>query len=488
VLTVPLPPFKYQFRTPGSHLVSVIAKPRSGGEIRQDFAVEVLALPVLIVDGDAKPTANKRRSDFLRLAVDPRKDASKDAPSALVATIIPYDKFDPEMLNPPADKKHPARDPRVLILANVPKLTPAQQKAVEQFLAAGGGVLVTLGDHVEKNLAHYNKELYKQGKGWLPAELMRPRKAGSSRMVSPLLTSFTHSALELFRQESFGGLNDAYFPRWWQVKPAEGKNKAVALARLNNKDPLLVEGRFKGGRVFLCTVPLMNSRDHKDVSWDSNLLRLPVFAPLVHELAYYLAGNLSTQDKGNLQINFNLQPGQPLYYGLDGSEVEDRLTLATPGGKAKRLAFDGPRRPDVHLAQIKRDPPTQGPSASNRQLVDFEETYHTGVYTLRVPRKDDWLPRELNAFFNEAFSSKRKMYYTVASADPAEFDLTPASAEERTRVAKQVPQTYETDGEALIATLVDQANTQDLWWVFMLAVVLLLCAEVWLTRRIVRGR
>src|SRR5262249_29916823 len=31
-LTVPLPPFKYQFKTPGSHLVSVIAQPKSGRE------------------------------------------------------------------------------------------------------------------------------------------------------------------------------------------------------------------------------------------------------------------------------------------------------------------------------------------------------------------------------------------------------------------------------------------------------------------------
>src|SRR5262249_50852249 len=241
------------------------------------------------------------------------------------------DKFEPDLLNPPVDKKQPAKDPRVLILANVPKLTPAQQKAVEQFLAAGGGVLVTLGDHVVKNMTHYNKDLYKQGKGWLPAQLQRTRKAAPRRVVSPLLTSFTHSALELFRQESFGGLNDAYFPRWWQVAPAEGKNKAVAVAKLNNQDPLLVEGNFKGGRVLLCTVPLMNSRDNKDVSWDTNLPRLPVFAPLVHELVYYLAGNLSTQAKGTLQIQYTLQPGQPLYHGLDGTEVEDRLTLATPG-------------------------------------------------------------------------------------------------------------------------------------------------------------
>ena len=45
-----------------------------------------------------------------------------------------------------------------------------------------------------------------------------------------------------------------------------------------------------------------------------------------------------------------------------------------------------------------------------------------------------------------------------------------------------------TDGDRLLVTLTDQANTQEMWWWFMAAVVLLLCAEVWLTRRIVRAR
>src|SRR5262249_44550148 len=44
VLAVPLPPFTQQFKKPGSHLVSVIARPKGGREVRQDFAVEVLPL------------------------------------------------------------------------------------------------------------------------------------------------------------------------------------------------------------------------------------------------------------------------------------------------------------------------------------------------------------------------------------------------------------------------------------------------------------
>jgi hypothetical protein len=481
MLVVPLPPFQQRFKTPGSHLVSVIARPKSGPEVRQDFAVEVLPLPVLIVDGDGKVDGDKRRSDFLRLALDPRKEGSKEPATAILARTVASEDFKPEMLNPPPARKNPEKDPRVLILANVPELSRAQREAVEKFLASGGGVLVTLGDKV--NAERYNDALYNKGDGWLPAELVEIKKAGLRRDARPLLPSFSHPALELFRQQAFGGLNDASFPRWWEVTPADKKNKAVVAARLTTKDPFLVEGRIKSGRVLLCTVPLMNSRDNKDVSWDSNLMRLPAFAPLAHELVYYLAGNLSTVEKSDLRVTYNLRLGQPLYYGLDGTEAEGNWTLQTPGDRAKPLRFDpGPRRLDAHRTRKEK------PAGARREMVDYADTLHTGVYVLRIPKKEDWMPREIARFFEDAMSSRRQVYYTVQSDDPTEYDLRPWTAADRERVAGLVPMSYETDGGRLIVTLVNEANTQELWWVFMLVVVLLLCGEVWLTRRIVRGR
>ena len=56
---------------------------------------------------------------------------------------------------------------------------------------------------------------------------------------------------------------------------------------------------------------------------------------------------------------------------------------------------------------------------------------------------------------------------------------------------------YERDGEAgrltearVALTAVEEAPSprQELWWCFMAGVVVLLCSEVWLTRRIVKGR
>jgi hypothetical protein len=531
VLRVSLPPFKQQFRTAGSHLVSVVARLQSGREIRQNYAVEVLSLPVLIVDGTAPAGGDTRpdqqRSKFLRVALDPRQDAARDPLSAMLARVVPVEKFTSEMLYRDIEPARPNTRPRVLILANVPRLSPAQQQGVAQFLEAGGGVLVTLGDQAEKNKQYYNDALYNRGNGWLPARLERVIKAGARQGASPRPATFSHSALRLFRQESFGGLNDAYFPRWWVVTRADGKTKGVTAARLNSDDPFLVEGHYKNGRVLLCAVPLTNSVDNKDPSWDTNLVRLPVFVPLVHELVSYLAGNLPGEDEvNNLRLKYNLRPGQPLLHALGRGEATDSLRLATPGDAPRPVVFEGARGLEVHLAQLQSGPETSsGSLKGGRQLLVYRDTAHTGVYTLWTPhyeserwlapeidgffnnvfrparRRADWLPQPIGSFFNGVLSSRRKIYYTVQGADRprdwSEYDLTPATAEERAAVARQVPpddldedtgMTYETDGTALLTRLADQSNTQELWWVFMLAVILLLCAEVWLTRRIVRAR
>jgi hypothetical protein len=498
VLVVPLPPFKHAFKTPGSHLVSVVAKPKSGRAIRQDFAVDILPLPVLIVDGDPEPAPGaRRRTHSLLKALDPRPDDSKEMVSAVMARVASVAQFEPGLLKRDIDKAQPGSRPRVLILANLPRLTEEQRQAIVQHLEAGGGVLVTLGDRVDDkdgaNKEFYNKYLYDDGKGWLPARLERVVKKDIERAPGPLLTSFSHPALELFRQEAVGGLNDAYFRAWWQVTPAGEDNKAIVAARLNNpaNDPLLVYGTFKAGRVLLCTVPLMNSQDNRDLTWDTNLLRdLPCFAPLAHELAKYLAGNLSTSaEKGSLRIQHNLQPGQPLYYALDGDEATDRMTLAIPGGAPRPLAFEGPPRLDTHLARLLSGAGTgSGAASRERKVLDFAGTQHTGVYILRVPRKEHWLPAETADFFNDVFSATRRVYYTVHSEDPAELDLTPWSTEDRVEVARQVPLTYEDNGADLLTSLSAQANTLELWQWLMAAVLVLICFEVWMTRRIVRAR
>jgi von Willebrand factor type A domain/Aerotolerance regulator N-terminal len=447
--------FRHSFTEPGSHLVSVIVEPdpppaqrppgyiprdNLPGDNRQDLAIEIIpALPVLIVDGDPRAAPRNRSSDFLRDALSPARDKTP----VVVARVVSALEFDPSLLTRDLDRVTGIK-PRVLVLCDVARLLTPQQQAVTEFLVSGGGVLVTLGERVDRR--HYNDQLYHDGDGWLPARLetIAPDEAKPERGVSPLPSSFFHPALELFR-EAAGGLGEARFPRWWQVAVPRRNTASVPVALLSNGDPLFVERMCEKGRVILCTVPMDNS-------WRTNLPELPAFAPLAHELIYYLAGARA--------VLYNFPPGQPLVYRPSPGEPLNLLALQPPEGGTKPLLFDPSAAHQGYVAHLMEQ--KDGP------VVVYKDTKETGVYRLTA-------------------AAGRTVYY-VAQPDAGESDLAPCTDAEREHIAQYLPMTYENEKEAMEAALPDALPRQELWWWFFAAVIVLLCSEVWLTRRIVKGR
>jgi hypothetical protein len=447
--------FHHRFATPGTHLVTVIVEPdpppaarpagyvakdHLPGDNRQDFAIEVLpALPVLLVDGDEKPDARYRGTDFLHDALSPARDLTP----AVLAKVINVNEFDADALNASVGKE-PGTRPRVLVLSNVAKLSEAQQEAVVGFLAGGGGVLVALGERVDAK--HYNDDLYRNGQGWLPARLedVAGDEAQPEKAAAPLASSLFHPAVEIFRDVPVGGLGEVRFPRWWKVTTPGRNTGSVPIALLNSNDPFLVEKAYKSGRVILATVPL-------DKSWRTNLSDLPAFVPLAHELAYYLGGVRAAEH--------NLQPGQPLRYRPESEEGLDALTLQLPGGDARPLGFANATDGNSYPAQLLRQP--SGP------LIVFEGTRETGVYRLTA--------------------NEQSIPYVV-QPDPRESDLTPAGDEDRANVAKLVPMTYEDDRAAMLNTMTVATQRHEVWWLLLAGVVVLLCAEVLMTRWLVKNR
>jgi hypothetical protein len=448
--------FRHQFTKPGSHLVSVIVEPdpppgqrvpgytlrdQLPGDNRQDLAIEVMrALPVLIVDGDPRPAPRNRRSDFLRDALAP---ARNDTP-VVVARVVSPPEFDPALLTRDLENEV-GTNPRVLVLCNVAQLLTRQQQAVTQFLESGGGVLVTLGERVDAR--YYNEQLYRGGEGWLPARLatIAGDESKLEQVVSPLPSSFFHPALELFRDTAAGSLGEARFPRWWQVAVPRRNTASVPVALLTNSDPWFVERAFQKGRVILCTVPMDNS-------WRTNLPELSAFAPLAHELIYYLAGARAAVH--------NFEPGQPLVYRPQPDEPLNTLTLQPPEGDAKPLVFVPSAGHNAYAAHLTEQ--TDG------RIVVYEGTRETGVYRLTV-------------------AGGRTVYY-VARPDPRESDMTPCTDADRERVAEYLPMTYENEEAALEAALPNALPRQELWWWFLIGVIVLLGGEVWMTRRIAKGR
>ncbi len=312
-------------------------------------------MPVVYVDGNPDPAALKTGEQTLLGALALEKDTTP----ALRVKAVSISEFKPELLAAGPDGSRP----RVLVLCNVAGLSDEQRKAVEEFLDDGGGVLATLGGRVDKD--NYNLNQYRDGQGWLPARLTdaegdetRPNDAAHVAVADA-----THPVMDRYRNEPFGGLADARFPKWWKVdltgKDSRGE-RAAALHSPTGEFPFLVERRFEAGRVLLSTVPL-------DDYWGTNLTTLPDFVPLVHDLVYYLAGARS--------VEFNLQPGQPIRYRLASNAPPDGFRLKPPIGPEKPLSF-GPPTPDSFAAEL-----TPLPHAA---LV-CDETREAGVYRLKTP-------------------------------------------------------------------------------------------------------
>lgn len=463
--------FAQAFASPGSHLVSVIlevdpppeerpandtVKDELPGDNRQDFAIEaVQVLPVLIVDGDTEPK-EKNHVDFLRQALEARD------PTPVVRTrVVPITEFDPALLAAPEANKadESAVRPRVLILRDIPRLTAAQQEAIGQFLADGGGVLVTLGPRAEADA--YNVQLYRGGKGWLPAHLdgIENDEGKPENAAHPVPGGSDHPALRLFVEKPKDGQGPARFPQlgrvrfahWWKLTPPPRNSAGVKVAALRTaaaEYPFLVEwiDPNRAGRLLACAVPF-------DDSWGPELIRSESFLPLVHELVYYLAGARSAE--------FNLEPGQPLRYRLDSAGVIEQYKLQTPLGETKPLTVNATDK-NAFLAAVDRLP--QG------SMLRIEGTRETGVYRLHT-------------------AEDNTIYYVVRPKMAEESDLTPCNDEDRAKVAKLIPgMKYQNDREQLAEEWISEHHRQEVWSWLLLGLIALLCGEVWLTRRIVKNR
>jgi hypothetical protein len=467
--------FTHAFAAPGTHLVSVILEPdppleerpaqytvkdELPGDNRQDFAIEVVrALPVLIVDGQSRSALDGRKPgiDFLRQALEARD------PAPVVRTrVVPIDAFDPALLSASDTNKddESAGKPRVLILRDVPQLTAAQEEAITQFLADGGGALVTLGP---RSLAEaYNARRHRDGKGWLPAHLediaddpAHPAPGGSDH---PALRLFLEKPKDGQDPDRFPQLSRVRFSHWWKLTSPSRNYACVQVAALRTATaefPFLVEwiDPHRAGRLLLCAVPL-------DDSWGGELVQSESFVPLVHELVYYLAGMRSTE--------LNLEPGQPLRYRLDSTGDVGQYKLQTPLGATKPLQIASSRgaeereNDDVIRAAVDRLP--AGP------VLRMDVTHESGVYRLHTDENNI-------------------IYYVVHPKRAGESDLTPSSDEDRAKVAKLVPgMQYQNDREHLAHEWVSEQHRHELWSWLLLGLLTLLCGEVWLTRRIVKHR
>ena len=321
------------------------------------------------------------------------------------------------------------KNKQVLILANVERLNADQSSAVGRFLDAGGGVLVAPGDRVDAEA--YN------ALDWLPAKLgpLSGDFAARKAVAHPAPATFSGPALPPLARGDAPALGGARLFAYFKLESAPG---ASVSARLDTGDAWAVERPRGRGRALIVAGPL----DAEGGTLPAN----PDFVPLVHEWALHLAGG------GHARPT---PPGEPIVFERTAGPPTTDVTalVQTPSGRVDRAA-------------LTRD--------GGRLRARFDDTVEAGVYRLTWPDSGEFA-------------------YAVVPAESRTWDPSPLEPAEAARLAEGWPRpfAFDADPNRLTTRLLaadGPAARREVWRGLVLFALFGLCAEIYLTRRLVKGR
>jgi hypothetical protein len=316
-----------RFRDAGLHILQVRlveADDLPADDVRS-LAVEVRSgLSCLIVNGKQSAEALRRASGYLSEALAPGGRSMPGNPArprvVSVAEFADASLTDLSIVD-------------CVFLCDVPSFTPSQIARLESVLKRGGGVVFGCGPNVTANFETYNRTLYADGKGILPASLGRVISTTSADDAGFRLTadeeSFRRPPLDAFRDDNArGGLTAAPFKKYIRATiPQEGRARRIlnfvpAIVRsgdASEPDPAIVEMSHSRGRVLLYTSTF--NADWTD--WPV----LPSFLPMTHELLRYAA---TAPDRHTVRVGEAIEEFPPASAsGLTATIAGPELIAAT---------------------------------------------------------------------------------------------------------------------------------------------------------------
>jgi hypothetical protein len=302
--------------------------------------------------------------------------------------------------------------------------------ALEQFVYAGGGLLIAPGPATRTD--RYNQLMYREDGGLLPALLqptVRPAGVATSSLIAIDPTSIDASHAMLRFMSGRGGALEAQIDRYLPITARTPT--AHVLVGFSSGDAFLVDTTYGRGRVLLVTCGVGND-------W-STLPLTNFFLPLVQSAARYLAG----------------------------ANASDRNVAA---GAELVAVFDPPVPTAARGAVVIRPDGTRDTSGvttiDQRSEARYARTDLPGLYTIQVG------PR----------GSERRATFSVAPPG-IESDLSPLAEADWKRMETSLGFARMDAGEKPLAARLSATRGGSEYWLAALAGVMgLLVIELALTR------
>lgn len=416
-------------------------------------------VPILVVNGVAHPDPDLDETFYLETALGISSNRGEgDRGDGEVVNITPnrITTLEPKQL----DTKMTFLEYRLVILANVKSLPAGVVENLEAFVRAGYSLLVFDGDQVDAQ--SYNAQLYKDGKGLLPARLAAPGGLDDrgAEHYSLAVQDRTHPVIALFAdsEENLSIITDPKVIRNWrtlklpegvEVDPLRPTNVLLNLNLPGGPQPLVLERSFDRGKVVYVGT---TAGERWNMLWRSN--GLPLFLYL--EMAAYLTSNEARYS--------NLRVGEPYRRVLRGNEVAPVFTIRDPS------------KVSAELQPTELTGPSTGASVPVN-MIEFGGTTQPGVYTLSAMERDD--KGALRLKWSERFA---------VNMDTRESDVTKlALAEGGTEAALRealpdVPFAFaraSTRGEDGQADFIDPKDDQLWMWLALAAAVFFTLEIIW---------
>ncbi|MEE8468756.1 MAG: BatA domain-containing protein [Planctomycetota bacterium] len=295
---------------------------------------------VLVVNGKQSDDIREDEVGYLLLALEP---LSSDGPpgSDFVSPFAISEQTPDVLVSADLD----LRNYDIILLANVASLPRVAIERIEQRVATGASLILSMGDRIA-DLASYNQKLFRpDGTGLLPAELVG-HVAAARRESYYRVAAFDESSpiLGFFADETWKPLlTEVPIYEFEQARPLPD---AIVLASLDDdgRSPLLIERAWDQGRVFLWTTGF-------STAWTDIPASPKTLIPLAHEWLRYAGAR---HEPARV-----VAPGEPVRLVVAAFRHSLELVRADQSrrsldGDATELPDGRWRLPEVHGAETER--------------------------------------------------------------------------------------------------------------------------------------